>query len=600
MTAGTSRADRRFGGASRPDTAVGAGSRARFAALAALSCGALAIATAPLLPVVSTSQGPPPAAGFLAWPLLGALALIPAVAAVGLARSAPAVTAGLMLGLAALAPGRALLDVQLIADAGLAARPELVVATSLAPLHPGPGLALLLAGHLLTALAGVLVLTARAPDADREGSCAPTAGEGVGEELTGRGTPRQGLLLAALGLGVVASVGLLAPPFHSTTGFLLARWAFDGPGWALAGAMLLAVLVPTVACLLAASTSRGRARGGLLGLAAGVAAVAAPALAAGLFGTDLTPAPGPVAALTAAAGLALLAGPAGHALTRDSSADQPDLILPAAERLYRLAGATALLAGALATAGVLAPALQVPAGTAEPVLNHARLLAPAAVVLTVLGVALLFSARVGAVTRPVLSVAWVVGPLAATAILDPVLTASDVPGVRLGLGSWCAAAVLVVAAAAGLCAAVAGGVERDDVDLSALAQRGTDRPLLAAGVGAALLAVPAFALPLAQAQGHQLMAIAPGVSGTQLSAWGLLTGLVAVLLATLIAPRCRPIRAVALLVGAGAVVIVRLAELPLVAARLDGAVLSVGTWFSLGVLVLLVIGIGLAMRPSTW
>lgn len=514
-------------------------------------------------------------------------------------------TAGLMLGLAALAPGRALLDVQLIADAGLAARPELVVATSLAPLHPGPGLALLLAGHLLTALAGVLVLTARAPDADRDGSCAPTAGEGVGEELTGRGTPRQGLLLAALGLGVVASVGLLAPPFHSTTGFLLARWAFDGPGWALAGAMLLAVLVPTVACLLAASTSRGRARGGLLGLAAGVAAVAAPALAAGLFGTDLTPAPGPVAALTAAAGLALLAGPAGHALTRDSSADQPDLILPAAERLYRLAGATALLAGALATAGVLAPALQVPAGTAEPVLNHARLLAPAAVVLVVLGVALLFSARIGAVTRPALSVAWVVGPLAATAILDPVLTASDVPGVRLGLGSWCAAAVLVVAAAAGLCAAVAGGVERDDVDLSALAQRGTDRPLLASGVAAALLAIPAFALPLAQARGHRLMAIAPGaseaqVTGAQLSAWGLLTGLVAVLLATLIAPRCRPIRAVALLAGAGVVVIVRLAELPLVAAPLDGAVLAAGTWFSLGVLVLLVIGIGLALRPSNW
>ncbi|MGH3904775.1 MAG: hypothetical protein ACRDTE_11375, partial [Pseudonocardiaceae bacterium] len=267
MTAGTSWADRRFGGASRPDTALDSGPRARFAALAALISGALALATAPLLPVVSTSQGPAAAAGFLGWPLLSALALIPALAAVGLARSAPAVTAGLMLGLAALAPGRALLDVQLIADAGLAARPELVLPTSLAPLHPGPGLALLLVGHLLTALAGVLVLTERAQDADRDGSCAPTAGDGVCEDLAGRSTPRQGLLLAALGLGVVASVGLLAPPFHSATGFLLARSAFDGPGWALAGAALLAVLVPTAACLLAASAGGGRARGGLLGIA---------------------------------------------------------------------------------------------------------------------------------------------------------------------------------------------------------------------------------------------------------------------------------------------------------------------------------------------
>ncbi|MGH4027132.1 MAG: hypothetical protein ACRDRV_21385, partial [Pseudonocardiaceae bacterium] len=272
----------------------------------------------------------------------------------------------------------------------------------------------------------------------------------------------------------------------------------------------------------------------------------------------------------------------------------------------------ALLAAGLAAAGALAPALRVPAGTVEPVLAQGRLLFPAAFVLAALGAVLLWSASAAAVVRPALSVAWVVGPLAALALLDPVLTAGDVPGVRLGAGSWCAAAVIVVAAAAGVCAALAGGVERDDVDLSALAERGIDRPLQLCGAAAALLAVPALALPLARAEGYQLTAIVPGglsagVSGTalsgtgaQLSSWGLLAGLAAVVLATTVAPRCRPTRAVALLAGSGLLVIVRLAEFPLVAARIEGAVPAAGTWFSLGVLVSLALGVGLAVRPAAW
>lgn len=552
--------------------------------------------------MVSTVAAPREAAGFAAWPLLAALALVPAVAALWLFRTAPPVAAGLILGLAALAPGRAVLDVQLIADAALAARPELVVPTSLAPLRPGPGLAVLLAGHLLTGLAGVLVLARSAREADREDPAARTAGDPVGEEVAGRGTPRQGLLLSVLGFGLVASVGLVAPPFHSATGFLPARSAFDGPGWALAGTMLLAVSVPVAGCLLAASASRGRACGGLLGVAAGVSAVSAPALAAGLFSTDLSAAPGPVLTLVAAAGLALLAGPAGRSLIRDPAVPRPDLVLPAATRLHRLAGAVALLAAGLAAAAVLAPALRVPPGTAEPVLAQGRLLVPAAFVLAGLGVVLLWSPPAAVVVRPALSVAWVVGPLAALALLDPALTASDVPGVRLGAGSWCAAAVVVVAAAAGVCAALAGGVERDDVDLSALAERGTDRPLQLCGAAAALFAVPALALPLARAEGYHLTAIASGSQnpGAQLSSWGLLAGLVAVVLATVVAPRCRPARAVALLAGAGLLVIVRLAELPLVVARLEGAVPAAGVWFSLAVLVLLAFGAGLAVRPAAW
>ncbi|HEY3604355.1 MAG TPA: hypothetical protein VGL04_06760, partial [Sporichthyaceae bacterium] len=347
------------------------------------------------------------------------------------------------------------------------------------------------------------------------------------------------------------------------------------------------------ACLFSVSPSRGRARGGLLGLALGVAAVAVPAVAAGSLAADLHPAAGPYAALLGAAGLAVLAVPVGRAPT-DAGAPERDLVLPAADRLHKLAGLAALLAGGLAATGALAPVLDVPADIPAPALSVTRLLAPAAVVLAALGIALLLPSGWAGASRPALSVAWVVGPLATLAILDPVVTAIDLPGVEFGLGAWAAVGALCVACAAGLVAALAGGVERDDVDLSELAEQGTDRPVLLSAVVAVLLAIPAFALPVAEVPGHRLL----GMTGGGESGWGLLVGLLAVLLATLAAARCRPSRGAALLAGAGLVVIVRLAELPLVAAPFGGAELALGTWCSLACLMVLVVAIGLVVRPS--
>ncbi|HEY2723869.1 MAG TPA: hypothetical protein VGI84_04190 [Pseudonocardiaceae bacterium] len=594
MTVRTSPEDR-FDRSPWPDTASEPNFRtgAPVLTLVALLGGALALAIAAVVPVVSAADGAPARPGFTSAPLLVTLALAPAVIALLSARRAPGLAAGLVLGLAVLAPGRALLDCQLVVDAGLATRPELVIPTSLAPFRPGPGLALMFIGHLLIAIAGLLVLAGRWGAEPPDGE---TAGESAGpqDELVARGAPRQGLLLLVLGCGVVAAVGLVAAPFTSDTAFLLARSVFDGPVWALAGTLLLAVLIPGAGCLFVAAANRERARGGLLGIALGTAAVAVPALAAGLFAADLHPAAGPYAAVAGAVGLAVLAVPAGRSLTSDAGGPERDLVLPGAQRLHRLAGLAALLAGALAAVGALAPALEVPTGAAAPALPVARLLGAAAVVLAVLGVALLLPADRAGASRPALSVAWVVAPLAALAILDPVLTAIDLPGVRFGLGAWAAVGALCLACAAGLLAALAGGVERDDVDLSELAERGADRPVLFGGALAALLAIPAFSLPVADVPGHQML----GIAGGARSGWGLVAGLLAVLLATLAAARCRPSRGAALLAGAGLVVIVRLAELPLVAAPLGGAQPAIGTWACLGCLVVLVAAIALVMRPS--
>ena len=212
------------------------------AALAALTAGAFALALAPLLPVVIATDGAQADPGFAGWPLLAALALLPALAAVLLcARGAAGMATGLVIGYAALAPGRALLDLQLVLDAELASRPELLVPTSLAPLRPAAGAVALLAGHLLTAVAGVLAVLSTRPDIED-----PEDPGGVGpvDPLDPVPGGRPGLLVLALGLGAALAVGLLMAPFGSGNAYLLGRPALDSPGWTLAGAVLLAVLAP--------------------------------------------------------------------------------------------------------------------------------------------------------------------------------------------------------------------------------------------------------------------------------------------------------------------------------------------------------------------
>lgn len=572
--------------------ATGTGTPIRIA-VAVLAIAALALAVAPLLPVVTAADGAPAGPGFPSWPLLAVLAVLPAAIAVVLvSRGAEQAAGGLVLGVAALAPGRALLDAQLIGDAGLAARPELLVPTSLAPLQAGPAVALLLGGHLLTAAAGMwMLLGAKPPERTDD----PLPADGAGLELIpeGRAGTRQGAFVVVLGLGAAAAVGILAPPFGSDNAYLLGQSALDAPGWTLAGSVLLAVLAPAAACLLVSSGEPGRARGGLLGVALGLVAAAAPPMAAGLIMAALQPAWGPVVVLLAAVGLIVSA----VLLRARPDVERParELVLPALLWLHRIAAVTALLAGALALVAGALPAIAAPPGIPSPAVSAARLLIPAGVVLLGVAAALLLLAGRGGAVRPVLAVAWVVVPLVSGAVLETVLTAGEIADVGFGAGAWAAAGAVLAAATAGLIAALGGGVERDDVDLVELAARGADRPVLLAGALAAVLAVPAFGLPVATGPGYRAVAIAPG-SG--IAAWGLVTALVAVVAAALVAARCRPVRAAALFAGAGLVVVVRLAELPLVAGRIEDASAAAGTWSSLACLAVLAVGAVAAVRPA--
>jgi hypothetical protein len=188
-------------------------------------------------------------------------------------------------------------------------------------------------------------------------------------------------------------------------------------------------------------------------------------------------------------------------------------------------------------------------------------------------------------------VLWAVVPLAAAGSLDAVFTAVQAAGAGAGLGAWAAGASVLLAAIAAVLAAIAGAVERDDVDLTEMAMR---RLVLVPSLVALVLGAGAFSLPVLTAPGYS----APGVFtdfGT--TSWGLVLALAAVVGATALAPMCRPGQAAALLCGAALLVGVRALEFPLTAERLPGTAAGLGLWFGLGCVVVL-LGTALAARTT--
>lgn len=565
--------------AEQSGTADSSGNRLT-AAIAVAGLGAALVGVAPLVGLVS----PETSTAFMSWPLLLVLALIPAAAATwAVRRGRPVLAAALLIGPAVLAPGRLVLDAQLVVDAGLAARPELLLPRTLDPLVPATGLWLLLAGHVLTAVAGGLAFAGagRTPE--------PSLGAAFGstEDIPAAGARRQGLLALVLCATVIAAVGLLMTQFESDDPYLLPRAALDSPVVVLIGSLLLAIGVPTAGGLVAGSADPEFARGGLLGIAAALAGVVVPPLFAVALLGDLHYAWGAGFVLIAAVALAALAVSAGRVPAEREPAE--DLRLPAFTRLVTGAGALAVLAGVLAVVGAMAAHWQLPTALEGESPYTARVLVPAGVLMLVLGGGVLWP-RTARWVRPALAVAWTAVPLAAAATLDAVLTAIQAAGASAGSGAWAAGAAILLAVLAGAGAAIAGGVERDDVDLSDVAVR---RPLAAPAAVAGLLAIGAFALPVVTAPGY----VPPGVfTEFSTTSWGLLTGLAAVLGAAVLAPLCRPERAAALLAGAAVVVLVRVAELPLTVGRAEGAGPGTGTWLGLACTAVLLVTSALAAR----
>ena len=558
-----------------PEGTVAEAERARWSdvplrlriALALSAVGAALLVLGPATKLVNNA----PSAGFNAMPLLVALAVLAPVLAGGASwLGRPVVAAGVLIGFALLAPGRALIDLQFASDVTLVARPELMVPTSLAPYSAAGGLWLLLAGHVVVMAAGVLA-----------GGAGTEVLDGAGEALP----PRRHYLMGwAFACATVATVGLILPPFHSSDAFVLARDVIDSPTLVRIGGLLVVAGV-VLGSLMAASSARPElTRGVLLGLFGAVAGVTLPGIFAGVEVARLRPAFGPYLALSMVGVLALavfvlpsLLGafrrwfvkrPGDEASERT---DEPRL----ADRLHLTTGILGLLAGLAALVGGLGGQLVVDAGLDQPASYANRQLVPVAALIGVLGIALMVGGWSNAV-RPAFTVSLASVFLVGASTLDADLTATAATvGVHLGVGVWFAAIAMVVAAVAAGLAALAGAVERDDVDLT---ERGTNLAVIVPAAAAVLLAIGAFGLPAVRAPGF----VAPGIwSEFRLASWGLLLALVVVIVVAVLAPGSRPAQAVSLLLGAIALVGIHLLELPLTGARAAQATAGQGTWLSL-------------------
>ncbi|CRK59910.1 hypothetical protein [Alloactinosynnema sp. L-07] len=533
---------------------------------------AVAVAGAALL-VVGPARGvivSAPAAGFDASVLLLVLALLPPLISAGfIVAGRPATGAGVLVGSALLAPGRALVDAQLAVDALVASRPEFLVPTSLAPLAAAPGLWLLLGGHAAVAVAGALAL-------GRAGAVpgSPYAAEFDDDSDDRSTTARGASLLLALGAALAAGVGLLLAPFRSTDAYVLARSVLEVPALARYGVLVLAAATVTAAVFGGGSARTSVARGVLLGATAAVAGVVVPQIASGLSVSRLEVAPGPVVALVAMALLTTIVWflNRGEQIQRSAPSALVDATEPT--RHHFVAGLLGLGAALAAFAAGTATQLRVGAGLEAPTSYSARLFLPAAVLLLLFVVPMLIP-KAAAAIRPAFAAATLAIPLAGAGALDAAFTATSVsPDIAVGPGVWFAVLAVALALAAGAAAALAGVLERDDVDLT---QRQVNLGLAAPLAASALFAVGAFGLPVIKAPDL----VAAGVwNHFRLTSWGLLCGLLLVLAAVVLAAMSRPPRAGALLLGAAGVVAVHALEYPLTADRAASSAPGPGLWLS--------------------
>ncbi|KOV80654.1 hypothetical protein [Nocardia sp. NRRL S-836] len=530
------------------------------------AAGALLLTVGPLLGVV---DGAAPA--YTSWPLLAVLALLPPALAGALwLRGRPFVAAAVLAAVGAFAPGRLLGDLQIIGHTMTVGRPELFRPSGLVAPPTGTGLWLLVLGHVLVLAGGVLAAGRAGVPSDEED------------------TPRQ--LAVFLPVAALAAIALLGEPFSSTDVYLLPRSPWDLPVLGLIGGLLLAAAAPLVAALTGSSPDPDTRRGGMLGVALGLAAVAAPSLAAGLFADALGVTWAPVVALLAAAVLVALSFRSARTDEKDQAAEE--IVLPALHRLHAATGVFAVLAAAAAVVGAIAP--QVVVDGEEPVFYAARLLWPTGLALAVLGL-LMFVRTAAGTARPALVYAVYATLVASVFSVQTVSLASQSGLAEPAPGFWVMSAVYPLGLVALVCAAVAGGAERENAD-----QRKPGHvPLaeLGATLLAGLFAIGAFALPTMKATGYTPPDLVgnydPIVSTT------LVAALLLLLAALFLALRSRPQRGAPLLAGAALLVGVRALELPLTGARVEGTTAAPGTWLALASVVALLVAAGsMAARAS--
>ncbi|WP_370946542.1 hypothetical protein AB5J62_03005 [Amycolatopsis sp. cg5] len=527
------------------------------AATAALVLGAL-------LPFVTGVS-----AGFSAGPMLIILALLPFAAAVVFTlRGRYGLAAGVLLGAAALAPGRLALDMQVLAGSQDIVRPEYYLPGRYDDPPVGVGFWVLQAGFLLTIAAGYAANRVAEFEADALGAI----------------PARRWWQLVAPFPAIWAAVGLVMPPVGSTNVFLLSRSAFESPTYVLAGYLLLGIGV-VVAASVALTQVPEVGAGVLVGLGAGLLGVVVPSVVSGLAVDQLSVSGGPVLVLVAVFGL--LAAAVLLALTFRKAGELPsEAKVPGLALWRRVTGALGVLTAALAVAGCLAPLV-----VAEPGFTATH--SPVRWLLLIAGVAT-GALALAPVARPALSVAWTGVVLTGAAVLATPVKATQVANAfTIGPGVVLTSLAMFAAAAAAVASVVTGVVEREEAEELRKPALG---PALAVPLGlAGVLAVLAFALPVVSAPDY----VAPGVfSNFDVSSWGLLAGLVAVVGAIAFATRSRPAKGAILLLGAAVVVVLRVAELPFLSGRVEGAHAGLGFWLALLCLVALIVSAGLSARSA--
>jgi hypothetical protein len=543
-----------------------------LAALVLAALAALLLALGAVFPVVTGA-----ARGYASAPLLIVLAVAPIVlAGVFVLRGRQAAAVGVLAGVAALAPGRAVLDLQFVADPSAASRPELYRPLEFALPGPGAGLWLLLAGHVLTAVVGIVAVRA------------------IGSRPE-PGSAGRGLLPIGLVAAGVAAIGVMMAPFSGDDAFMPVGSAFERPALVLTGCLLLAFALPAAAGLAISSGTGGLSMGGLLGLGLAAATVALPELVSGLAVTGIGLSAGPVVVLAGALGLVVVAFlPRERASTEVADDEGGEASLPGSPRLRMATGVLGLVTMLAAIAGTFTEQVVVAGGLPGLESPSRWLLLVAGLLVGVLGAAM-FVPGIAPTVRPVLSVAWAGVPLAATAVLTIAITASELDaGLSPGQGVLWTSVAVVAAVATACFSVVAGMVERDDSEDSAEVMPGPNMitPLVAGGI----LAIGGFGTPSIVAPDY----VEPALwSNFGTPSWGLLLALLTVLGACFLAPRSRPARAAALLAGATCLAALRVLELPLTGNQIPGAHAGIGWWLALGCVVALAIATVLAPRGTT-
>lgn len=508
------------------------------------------------------------------------LAVVPAVLAIGGVLIARAPTAaGVLMGAALLAPGLALVDAQFLSDALQASRPELMVPTSLAPLAPDVGAYLLLAGHVAAAAAGLLAAGRAGADPDSDYFAALDAAVDPAARRRAVGW--------ALLAGTVSTVGLLMPPFGSDNAFVVARDLIADPTLVKFGGMLITLTVVIGGVAVAANPRPTQAKGMAIGLFVALAWLIVPQLAA-VASVDWLHMDrgGPLIAFLPVGVLAIVV-----ATRTDTKEDSGEVRLDSSP-LHLAAGVLGVLTGVAALIGSFGALVVVEAGGTQPDSYANRQLLPVGILIILLGIAL-FTKWAGSV-RPAFVIALGAVAVVGVAALDAAFTGTTAGNfpigmpipqteLRVGAAGWFTVAAVVLGAAAAIAAGIAGGAERDDVDLT---NRTLHTRYAIPAAGGVLFAIGAFASPMIKATDFT----APGIwTDFRLASWGLLIGLLIVVAAAAIAAFARPARAAALLFGAAAVVGVHLLELPMTGDRAQNAQAGSGTWLSLACLVALVV-----------